>query len=320
MPADDDATPSLHVSDGHNGKLLVRCHAGCAQERVVSALRARGLWPTPERGPTRANDNDNRLSAERKEYDSAAARSHDLRAAAGYSGKQAPTEYLAGRGITLVPAPLMLLPAKESRRLNLSKPFPAMVAPIIGEKGLQGASITFLTRDSSAKLSTRDDKPRRFAGRTRGGFVQLGEIDPDRPLIVAEGIETALSASQITGVPAIAALSAGNMANVDPPACSEVIIAADNDEPGREAARALAQRLLGQGRRVRIAIPEGPKGFDWNDALRAGTASKRALLAAEPIEPTRERKLTTRPVSQFEYREIAWLWWPFVPLNADRAL
>src|SRR4029078_10383390 len=35
--------PSLSIRDADN-KLLIHCHAGCAQEHVISVLRARGLW------------------------------------------------------------------------------------------------------------------------------------------------------------------------------------------------------------------------------------------------------------------------------------
>ena len=48
-PAHDDRTPSLSIRDADDGKVLVRCHAGCDQERVIAALRARGLWA--ENGP-----------------------------------------------------------------------------------------------------------------------------------------------------------------------------------------------------------------------------------------------------------------------------
>lgn len=44
-PAHDDTTPSLSLTDGDNGKLLVKCHAGCSQGDVISALDQRGLWP-----------------------------------------------------------------------------------------------------------------------------------------------------------------------------------------------------------------------------------------------------------------------------------
>ena len=38
-PAHDDRTPSLSIRDADDGKVLVRCHAGCDQERVIAALR-----------------------------------------------------------------------------------------------------------------------------------------------------------------------------------------------------------------------------------------------------------------------------------------
>lgn len=43
-PAHDDRNPSISVAE-RNGKLLVRCFAGCAQDAVIAALRERGLWP-----------------------------------------------------------------------------------------------------------------------------------------------------------------------------------------------------------------------------------------------------------------------------------
>ena len=44
-PAHDDRNPSLFVSD-INGKILVKCFAGCTQEEVIGALRDMGLWHT----------------------------------------------------------------------------------------------------------------------------------------------------------------------------------------------------------------------------------------------------------------------------------
>ena len=48
-PAHDDHEPSLSIREGLGGKTLVHCHAGCDQERVIAALRARGLWPENSR-------------------------------------------------------------------------------------------------------------------------------------------------------------------------------------------------------------------------------------------------------------------------------
>ena len=42
-PAHEDREPSLSIADGKDGKVLVRCHAGCDQRDVIAALRERGL-------------------------------------------------------------------------------------------------------------------------------------------------------------------------------------------------------------------------------------------------------------------------------------
>jgi hypothetical protein len=43
-PAHDDREPSLSIRQGEEGKVLVRCHAGCEQAQVIAVLRSRGLW------------------------------------------------------------------------------------------------------------------------------------------------------------------------------------------------------------------------------------------------------------------------------------
>src|SRR5229473_1550446 len=44
-PAHDDRNPSLSLNEAPDGKILVKCHAGCDQAAVVAALKALGLWP-----------------------------------------------------------------------------------------------------------------------------------------------------------------------------------------------------------------------------------------------------------------------------------
>src|SRR4051812_42120568 len=43
-PAHDDHAPSLSIRDANDGRVLARCHAGCDQGRVITALRSHGLW------------------------------------------------------------------------------------------------------------------------------------------------------------------------------------------------------------------------------------------------------------------------------------
>ena len=42
--AHEGRNPSLSIHDADEGKVLVRCHAGCDQARVMEVLRTRALW------------------------------------------------------------------------------------------------------------------------------------------------------------------------------------------------------------------------------------------------------------------------------------
>jgi putative DNA primase/helicase len=86
---------------------------------------------------------------------------------------------------------------------------------------------------------------------------------------IAEGIETALSASALFDVPVWAAISAPLLKKWRPPAgVQKVIIFGDNDEnfTGQEAAYSLA-RSLSDDVEVEVKIPSIP-GWDWNDVHR----------------------------------------------------
>ena len=69
------------------------------------------------------------------------------------------------------------------------------------------------------------------------------------------------------GLPAWAAIAAGNLGTglMLPPAVRHVVIAADPDDPGRQAARDAWSRWRAEGRKVQIAMPEGAN--DFNDIL-----------------------------------------------------
>jgi hypothetical protein len=91
------------------------------------------------------------------------------------------------------------------------------------------------------------------------------------PLVVGEGIESSASAGRLMGLPAWAAVSAGNLAKalLLPPEARSVVIATDPDRHGRKAAQAAWQRWRAEGRNVRIAIPDDDR--DFNDVLQLCT-------------------------------------------------
>jgi hypothetical protein len=267
-PAHDDREPSLSIRDASDGRVLVHCHAGCDQERVIAALRSRGLWE--ENGhlrftrPTPYDPNDRPVRDDAKRSEAALA----IWQSATPEDCTLVETYLISRGLNISP------PTTLRFHAGLKHPsggvWPAMVALVT--LGVDSAPIaihrTFLARDGVGKAPV--DPAKMMLGPCRGGAVRLGPIG-DR-LMVAEGIETALSAIQATGQPAWAALSTSSLRALDLPRdVRDVIVLADGDEPGEAAARDCAWLWKREGRRVRIARP--PKGMDFNDLLKGRAPS-----------------------------------------------
>jgi phage/plasmid primase-like uncharacterized protein len=141
-----------------------------------------------------------------------------------------------------------------------------MLAGVAGpDRRIVAVQRTYLVPDGAAKAFVT--APRLTLGPLAAGAVRLAPPGPT--LAIAEGVETALSFSAITGVPCWASLSAERLHRVELPEIAQtVIIAADHDEPGIKAAKRAAAHYRSVGREVRIEAPDLP-GFDWNDVLRA---------------------------------------------------
>ena len=91
------------------------------------------------------------------------------------------------------------------------------------------------------------------------------------PLILAEGVETAMSIWQATGRETWACLGIANIGRAPVPDSAPVVIARDGDEPGSKADRALVQAvnaLRARGHSVCVAVP--PTREDFNDVLATG--------------------------------------------------
>jgi putative DNA primase/helicase len=149
--------------------------------------------------------------------------------------------------------------------------YPAMVARVDNTQG-QCVSLhrTYLTIDGhKADVSTAKKlMPSVIPGATSGGAIRL--YPAGETLAVSEGIETGLAVRFATRLPVWSTICAGGMARLIVPAeVRLVIICADNDVAGLDAARALARRLLSEQRRVKILTPDTP-GTDWADLQEVG--------------------------------------------------
>ena len=123
-------------------------------------------------------------------------------------------------------------------------------------------------------LGTSGDKadvphPRKMMGTMPSGAAV--RLMPHEGLLgIAEGIETAISASILFKVPVWAALTDGLLLDWSPPACvTTVLVFGDNDASyaGQTAAYGLARRLQARGITASVELPIRA-GTDWNDVLR----------------------------------------------------
>lgn len=254
-PAHEDREPSLSIANADDGKVLVCCHAGCAQHRVILALRARNIWSKTGRrrmtGVRRAAINE-----------PSTADTNRTKVALRVWGTTSPAagtlveSYLHSRNIIIQPPATLRFHAGTKHPSG--QLWPTMVALVTRGVDCIPLAIhrTFLARDGLGKAQV--DPAKMMLGPCRGGAVRLGPIS-DR-LMIAEGIETALSAMQATGYAAWAALSTSGLRRLDLPRdAGDVIILADGDDPGEAAAQDCAWRWK--------RIARAPAGSDFNDLL-----------------------------------------------------
>ena len=220
--------------------------------------------------------------------------------------------------------------AVKSARADWSRGAPAGEHPYLRDPPLCGAGlrvgvsraellVPVLGFDESDVLSWRGlqriaaDGTKQFAlgTRPRGAFamVPCGD-DPlecaevlrsTQRFVLCEGVGTALALHQVTGLPVVAALSAGNLpvlarALADR-VTDHVVVYADADgRCDREEQSFIGQRMAVEaakvfGARARVAVPVRvggvtPPGYDARDQLRdgAGAAIEATIAAALPPE------------------------------------
>ncbi len=253
-PAHDDRNPSLSVSEGDDGTVLLKCHSGCTTAAILDAvgLTPRDLFPNkvdaaPKRnGKPHTNAPSGRLFASASDAVAELERIHGKRSA-----------LWTYHDATANPVGLVV-------RWNQSE----------GKKDIRPVS-----RHADGWRVGAMPNPRTLYG--------LPELETAKCVIVTEG-EKAADAARSLGF--VATTSAGGsqaakMSNWQPLAGKEVWILPDNDAPGRKYADAVAAILarLHPVPAVRvIELPNLPEGGDIVDWIEAhGDAAEPAAMRAE---------------------------------------
>lgn len=186
--------------------------------------------------------------------------------------------YLRHRGVGVPRSPDLLF-HDDLADFDSRRGWPGLVGIVRDSAGNPTGGIhrTFLMDDGSAKAPPG----KKMLGPVAGGSVRLAPLPADGHLGIAEGIETALSAWALFGVPTWAALSAGNLRDWQwPEGVRRVTIFADAGEAGQQAAQALAERLTAAGIPATIVSPL--HGDDFNDDLRKGAVAADYRPSAAP--------------------------------------
>jgi len=256
-PAHDDREPSLSIAEGANGRVLVHCHAGCAQDLVIEALRRRGLWRGRDGEPdpvVLAEMRRQVAEAVRREEASRIARARAVWQASRPVEPGDPVDrYLRGRG--LAPPPAGWPPTLRTGRDDHG---PLLVAAAARWPGREVVAVQ-VTRLTSDGRKRPVEIVRLTYGLLRGAAVRLAPWQHDRTILLVEGVEDAIASLMAwPEASAWAVLGAANAARVAVPPGSDVMLCLDGDAAGRSGAEAAARELVRVCRRVRIArVPEG---------------------------------------------------------------
>ena len=174
--------------------------------------------------------------------------------------------YLTGRGLSTFPAVLRgisrLAYVAGDRFIGH---FPAMIAPVASPDGeLRSVHRTYL-----GDVPTRK---KLLSAVGTGAAIRL--FEPTDELGIAEGIETAIAAHEIFGLPTWATISATIMEGFAPPeSIRRLTICADHDATfaGQRSAFVLAHRLHRDLKiEIEVKVPQMPG--DWLDVLNSQRA------------------------------------------------
>lgn len=189
-------------------------------------------------------------------------------------------KYLASRGLGACDASAMLRAEAETEAWKTNEDgerrsagrYPVLLAAVTdGSGGIITLHRTFLTPDGGkAPLSS----PKKLApGAIEDGLIRL--FPPTAILCLAEGIETALSVHEMTGLPVWSAISLTGLRKFGevPEGVKKIHICGDNDRSyaGAAGAYELAARIRRSRPDIEVAVHIPPEpGTDWNDVLRSG--------------------------------------------------
>ena len=266
-PAHDDRTPSLGVSLGRQA-ILFHCFAGCDQQSVLAALAREG-FEAPALFSGSAITNEPESTSTRKPSAVALRIWRDAQPLRASPAKA----YLESRGILAASPALRFHPRTPLGPKGRARFLPAMIAAVSLDEGPIAIHRTFLSTEASGKAAF--EKPKRALGALSEAAVRLFAPVSGK-LGLAEGVESAMSAYALTGIPVWATLGNERFGLVSvPESVTELHLFVDHDAGGELAASRGLAAYARDGRTIHVRKPSS-RDTDWNDELTAWLRRKAA--------------------------------------------
>ena len=255
-PAHDDRTPSLSVRVGDT-RLLFKCFAGCDTRDVLRAIRLLDPNAFDAKGDGNApahSQLDRWLQHRAREL---------WRIGRPINCTIAET-YLRNRSIDVALDCLRFCHRTPLGRGALATFRSAMLAAVTDDSGLLAVQRIFL--DARGRRARDLRHPRRLLGHPCAGAVRLAS--PSDTLGIAEGVETAISAMILLGIPVWAALGSERLPHVAiPRSVQRLFLLPDNDRAGRLSVPLAEQAHAAYTGPIETTGPWRNLN-DWNDVLR----------------------------------------------------
>ena len=320
-PAHDDQNPSLSISEGKDGRVLLNCFAGCSNDSVLAALGLTESDLFPEQSGTST----------------------------------------AGSLVKFQRSQRTSSPQKPQQAKRSKQTWPSSreaIAALEKTRGPRSAAWTYRDADwhevGTVLRWDRDDGGKDIlqlkksaAGWQCGGMPEprplyrLGEISQADVVFVVEG-EKAADAGCSIGLDVTTSSGGSNAANQSdwsPLAGKDVVIIPDNDKPGLKFAETVAGILmkLDPPATVRIVhlfndwteLPDKGDLADWcdaHDSAEPETLRKRIEALSATVEPwvpdsesetsfrqRRTRRAILQPFSEVKPESLRWLWAGRIP-------
>ena len=249
-PAHEDRTPSLSVRQGDRG-LLVHCFAGCVPSRIleeINRLDPKTAKSVPDyRPPGSAMDI-----------------SWLWEQGTAINGTLA-ERYLVGRNLPTDATDLRFHPNCQNGRKPLERYEPTLMVGIRLRGKLVGIQRIFLDPN------TAKHRDKKIIGRSRSASWE--GIQPTDTLAIAESFEDAHAYATMKGIPCWSSMAANKLhAIAIPDSVQNIILAPDNDRPGRIAVNRGLKTYRDAGYAVEVDLPNTHE--DWAGMIEARAGNR----------------------------------------------